>query len=278
MKHLKFVLLVLIVMLTIHHATGQAQAGYKLVWADEFNKNGLPDSSKWAYEKGFVRNHELQWYQLQNARCENGKLIIEAKRVKKLNPLYKAGSSDCRKNRDSIHYTSACLHTKGLHAWKYGRFVMRGRIDIRQGMWPAWWTLGVNKNWPACGEIDIMEYYRNMLLANIACARKEGNPEWFSNRFNTDSLGGEKWASKFHIWRMDWDENFIALYLDDHLLNKIPLDSLANKDGSGFNPFKQPHYMLLNLAIGGDNGGNPDVTFFPGKFEIDYVRAYQKIK
>jgi beta-glucanase (GH16 family) len=115
-----------------------------------------------------------------------------------------------------------------------------------------------------------------MLLANIACLAKDGNPEWFSNRFNTDSLGGEKWASQFHIWRMDWDKSSIALYIDDQLLNKVSLDSLVNKDGSGFNPFKQPHYMLLNLAIGGDNGGNPDSTSFPGKFEIDYVRVYQK--
>ena len=77
---------------------------------------------------------------------------------------------------------------------------------------------------------------------------------------------------------MDWNEDFIALYVDDHLLNKVPLDSLVNRDGSGFNPFKQPHYMLLNLAIGGDNGGDPSQTSFPKKFEIDYVRVYQKIK
>ncbi|MEO8852330.1 MAG: glycoside hydrolase family 16 protein, partial [Ginsengibacter sp.] len=115
------------------------------------------------------------------------------------------------------------------------------------------------------------------LLANIACLGKNHNAEWFSNRFNIDSMGGKKWASKFHIWRMDWNENFIALYVDDHLLNKVPLDSLVNKDGSGFNPFKQPHYMLLNLAIGGDNGGDPSQTSFPRKFEIDYVRVYQKI-
>jgi beta-glucanase (GH16 family) len=276
MKLFKFILLALIVIITMFFTIGQSQQDYKLVWADEFDKDGLPDASKWTYETGLVRNHELQWYQPQNARCENGNLIIEAKRVKKLNPLYEAGSSDWRKQSDSIHYTSACLVTKGLHAWKYGRFVMRGRIDIRKGMWPAWWTLGVNKNWPASGEIDMMEYYRKMLLANIACLAKDGNPEWFSNRFNTDSLGGEKWASQFHIWRMDWDENSIALYIDDQLLNKVSLDSLVNKDGSGFNPFKQPHYMLLNLAIGGDNGGNSDSTSFPGKFEIDYVRVYQK--
>ena len=77
---------------------------------------------------------------------------------------------------------------------------------------------------------------------------------------------------------MDWTEEYIALYCDDQLLNKTALDLLANKDGSGFNPFKQPHYMLLNLAMGGMNGGDPSSTHFPQKFEIDYVRVYQKNK
>jgi beta-glucanase (GH16 family) len=278
MAHIKFLLVVPFFILNVSSPKAQKITGYKLVWADEFNKNGAPDTSKWTYEKGFVRNQEFQWYQPQNARCENGKLIIEAKRVQKLNPWYVANSKDWKKSRDSIHYTSACLLTKGLHSWQYGRFVMRGRIDISDGMWPAWWTLGLKKRWPANGEIDIMEYYRSKLLANIACLDKNGGAEWFSNRFNIDSLGGRKWASEFHTWRMDWNEEFIALYIDDQLLNKVPLDSLVNKDGSGFNPFKQPHYMLLNLAIGGANGGDPSHTSFPKKFEVDYVRVYQKLK
>ena len=276
--HLKLLFLIPCIILNISIVEAQSTSDYKLVWADEFNKSGSPDSSNWTYEKGLVRNHEFQWYQPQNARCENGKLVIEAKKVEKPNPSYVAGSKDWRKSRDSIHYTSACLITRGIHSWQYGRFIMRARIDISSGLWPAWWTLGLHENWPANGEIDIMEYYRNKLLANIACLGKNQNAEWFSNRFNIDSLGGKKWASKFHIWRMDWNENFIALYVDDHLLNKVPLDSLVNKDGSGYNPFKQPHYMLLNLAIGGDNGGDPSETSFPKKFEIDYVRVYQKIK
>ena len=276
--HLKLLFLIPCIIINLSIAKAQSTSDYKLVWADEFNTNGIPDSSKWAYENGFVRNHESQWYQPQNAQCKNGMLIIEAKKVEKLNPTYVAESKDWRKSRDSIHYTSACLITRGLHSWQYGRFIMRAKIDISNGLWPAWWTLGLHKNWPANGEIDIMEYYRNKLLANIACLGKNQNAEWFSNRFNMDSMGGKKWASKFHIWRMDWNENFIALYVDDHLLNKVPLDSLKNKDGSWFNPFKQSHYMLLNLAIGGDNGGDPSQTSFPKKFEIDYVRVYQKIK
>src|SRR5665213_2013683 len=165
---LKLFLLISCTLLVFSLADAQSTSDYKLVWADEFNTNGAPDSSNWTNENGFVRNKEFQWYQPQNARCENGKLIIEAKKVGKLNPSYVAGSKDWRKSRDSIHYTSACLLTKGLHSWQYGRFIMRARIDISNGLSPAWWTLGLHESWPANGEIDIMEYYRNKLLANIA--------------------------------------------------------------------------------------------------------------
>ena len=250
--------------------------GYRLVWADEFNKQGAPDSSNWHFEKGFVRNQEFQWYQQQNAFCKNGLLVIEGRREIMPNPLYIAGSSDWRKNRQQIGYTASSINTRGAHAWKYGRFVMRGRIDISAGLWPAWWTLGVNGAWPANGEIDIMEYYRNKLLANIACKASDGKAEWFSNTRPADSLGSRLWSSQFHVWRMDWDSTAIALYMDDELMNRVLLSKLVNKDGSGINPFKQAHYMLLNLAIGGQNGGDPSQTAFPNKFEVDYVRVYQR--
>lgn len=253
----------------------QNKEGYKLVWSDEFNKEGRPDSTKWNYEKGFVRNEELQWYQSENAYCKKGRLIIEARRETKPNPNYVKNSRNWRQNRPEINYTSACLITRGNEKWLYGRFEMRARIDISPGMWPAWWTLGISKPWPANGEIDIMEYYRGKLLANIACLDSNKKAEWYSTRFSVDSMGSS-WSSKFHVWRMDRTKDFIALYVDDQLLNKVSVDSLYNKDGSGFNPFRQPHYMLLNLAIGGQNGGDPSNTSFPRKFEIDYVRVYQE--
>ena len=249
---------------------------YKLVWADEFNTDGAPNPANWDYEHGFVRNQELQWYQQENAACADGLLTIAARREQKPNPLYTEKATDWRRKRQNITYTSACLITKGKKTWQYGRFEMRGRIDISNGLWPAWWTLGIDKPWPANGEIDIMEYYKKKLLANIACLGPDKKAYWYSNKFNTDSLGEAAWASRFHIWRMDWTKESIALYIDDQLLNKVPLDSLTNRDGSGFNPFTQPHYMLLNLAIGGDNGGDPSRTPFPKKFEIDYVRVYQR--
>jgi beta-glucanase (GH16 family) len=267
---------ILLFLLSCVYVKSQDLRNYKLVWSDEFNKDGPPDSSSWTYENGFVRNQELQWYQPENARCEKGYLIIEARREEKPNPAYVPGSKDWRTDRPIINYTSACLITRGRKTWQYGRFEMKAKIDISPGLWPAWWTLGTAGRWPANGEIDIMEYYRKRLLANIACLNKDHRAEWFSNTFSTDSLGGKKWSAKFHIWRMDWTKEFIALYVDNQLLNKVSLDSLINKDGSGFNPFKQPHYMLLNLAIGGTSGGDPSDTPFPKEFVIDYVRVYQQ--
>jgi beta-glucanase (GH16 family) len=199
-----------------------------------------------------------------------------ARRERVANPNYDASSSRWQQNREYAEYTSACLMTRKLAEWKYGRFEMRGRIDVRAGMWPAWWTLG-NGGWPACGEIDIMEYYRKMLLANAAWAgqgRRRG-ASWDDSRLPLDELGGDAWAKDFHIWRMEWDESNIALSVDGRVLNEVDLAKTTNTDGD-VNPFHAPQYMLLNLAIGGQNGGDPGDTKFPGKFEIDYVRVYQK--
>ncbi len=250
---------------------------YELVWSDEFSIDGRPDTSKWRYEAGFVRNHELQWYQPENAWCEGGRLIIEARKEQRPNPNFEQGSRDWKKNRPTIDYTSSCLLTRKTASWQYGRFEMRGKIDVRSGLWPAWWTLGVSRRWPGNGEIDIMEFYRGHLLANIACLNRDGySAKWYGKKYRTDSMGGKTWADQFHVWRMDWSDQEISLYVDDQLLNRVPVDSLYNRDGSGFNPFRQPHFMLLNLAIGGDNGGDPAGTSFPNRFEVDYVRVYQR--
>jgi beta-glucanase (GH16 family) len=265
-----------IILLLMACSIAFSQDRYTLVWSDEFSYNGAPDSSNWDYENGFVRNEEFQWYQPGNARCENGLLIIEARREQKPNPLYKAGSNNWRTRRRNIEYTSACLITRGKHHWQYGRFELRARIDIDPGMWPAWWTLGVEKSWPENGEIDMMEYYRGTLLANILCLGKNASNEWHTTKTSVQKLGGASWASKFHTWRMDWTEKSLALYVDDSLLNKVAVKDLVNKDGSGFNPFMQPHYMLLNVAVGGQNGGDPSGTVFPRRMEVDWVRVWQK--
>ncbi len=258
-------------------AAPQDPAGYRRVWADEFDRDGRPDPRNWAYEDGFVRNEELQWYQPENAVCKGGFLVIEGRRERKPNPRHRAGSRNWKESRESAEYTSSSLITRGLHQWTYGRFEMRGRIDTRAGLWPAFWTLGSARPWPGCGEIDIMEYYKGTLLAN-ACwgSDKPWTPVWDSFRKPITEFPDPDWSSKFHIWRMDWDEESIRLFVDGQLLNTIELKKTANRDAEGKNPFREPHYIILNLAIGGKAGGDPSRTEFPSRFEVDYVRVYQK--
>jgi beta-glucanase (GH16 family) len=253
-------------------SVGAAQE-YRLVWADEFEGAGAPDSANWTYERGFVRNEEHQWYQPENARVEGGMLMIEARRERKPNPTHEPGSTNWRRARPEIEYTSASLTTRGLHSWTHGRFEMRARIDTRPGMWPAFWTLGTSGGWPANGEIDIMEYYRGMLLANVAWAKEDPRRAFWDDLRKPITDYPADWSSRFHVWRMHWTPERIELYLDDELLNSTDLSGTVNFDGR--NPFHQPHYIIVNLAIGGTNGGDPSATEFPGKLEVDYVRVYQ---
>ena len=258
---------------------GVTSDGYILIWSDEFDYDGKPDPANWNYENGFVRNEEFQWYQKENASCRNGKLVIEAKRERTENPNYVSGSNDWRTNREFAEYSSSSLMTKGLHSWTFGRFEMRAKIDTHPGLWPAFWTLGSNGDWPHNGEIDIMEYYKDQLLANIAWGgREKWQPVWDTFILPLDSLRGKDkdWSDKFHIWRMDWNKNSISLYLDDALMNSADLSTTINKDAEGENPFLLPHYIIINLAIGGKAGGDPSKTDFPAFYEIDYVRVYQK--
>jgi len=115
-----------------------------------------------------------------------------------------------------------------------------------------------------------------MLLANVVSLGEENKQARRTSKTPLSALGDSTWSSAFHVWRMDWTADSIALYVDDRRLNAVALDALANQDGSGFNPFRQPHYMLLNLAIGGQNGGDPTDTTFPGLFSVDYIRVYQQ--
>jgi len=253
------------------------EGNWKLVWADEFNLDGPPDPDKRGYETGFVRNNELQGYQPEKAHCEGGLLIIEARRERKPNPFYEAGSKDWRKSREFAEYTSASLTTRGKRDWTYGRFEMRGRIDTRPGLWPAFWTVGSQGHWPHCGEIDIMEYYRDTLLANVAWgAEKQWTARWHTVKHPLSFFNDPEWSAKFHIWRMDWTPESIKLYVDDLLLNTTLLKDTVNADAEHLNPFHHPQYIILNLAVGGASGGDPSKTAFPARFEVDYVRVYQQ--
>jgi beta-glucanase (GH16 family) len=247
---------------------------WKLVWADEFNTNGAPDPANWNYEHGFVRNQELQWYQPENAFCTNGLLIIEARPEHKRNPNYVAGSGNWKTSREWIDYTSASLTTRRLRQFQYGKFEMRARIDTRLGSWPAFWTLGATPRigWPACGEVDIMEFYTGTVLANFGYGL-DGKTEWSAVKKPVVQLGGEAWSNKFHLWTMEWDEQKIDLLLDGKLMNRLDLAS-ADKADRG-NPFHRPVYLILNQAIGA-TGGDPSQTKFPIRFEVDWVRVYQR--
>ncbi len=247
--------------------------GYKLVWHEEFDTDGKPDPANWNYENGFVRNEEAQWYQRDNASISGGLLVIEARKERVKNSKY-TGSGDWKTSREYAEYTSTSMTTSGLQSWQYGRFEMRARIPTAAGMWPAWWTLGVSGEWPSNGEIDIMEFYQGKVLANVACGTStRWTAKWSSSTKSLSALGAD-FTSSFHVWRMDWDEQNITLSMDDEELNTTPLSSMLNPDGKS--PFKQKAYMIVNLAIGGQNGGDPSRTSFPQRYEIDYIRVFQK--
>jgi beta-glucanase (GH16 family) len=287
--------LVLLLSACARHPSSELRAAdgepYHLVWSDEFTGDGPLDPAHWGYETGFVRNQELQWYQPENAVRVNGVLVIEGRREHKPNPRYVAPSATTTAsplasrrawaNREFIDYTSASVNTRGKHAWRYGRFEMRARIDVRRGSWPAFWTLGTHGPWPANGEIDIMEFYDDTLLFNVAWGGANG-AVWNSVKVRRDRLPAG-WADRFHVWRMDWDEHAIRLFLDDSLMNTQDLGRTINAPRSGApganpameNPFHGPAYLLVNQAIGGQHGGDPATTRLPLRYEVDYVRVYQ---
>jgi len=251
---------------------------YELIWNDEFEGEGSPDSRYWTYEEGLVRNRELQWYQAENAFVQQGKLIIEARQEPKENPHFQADSNNWKLNRPWIEYTSACITTRNRLSWKYGLFEVKAKIKTQNGLWPAIWFLGQSGEWPSCGEIDLMEYYQGQILANACWGQKRRwQVQWDISKQLVASFNQPDWDQKFHLWRMEWSAQKIVLSMDGKILNTIDLNQTINSSDRGpTNPFHQPHYLLLNLAVGGDNGGDPDQTPFPSRYEIDYVRVYQQ--
>ena len=218
---------------------------WHLVWSDEFNGTSI-DTSKWGYEIGLIRNNEAQYYtnRSANSYISGGNLVIKA----------------IRENYMGAAYTSASLNTKGKASWTYGKFEMRGRIPTALGTWPAWWGLGTNIDtvgWPASGEIDMMEFYRSTALYNVM----NGAQQWFSyTEPFTDS-------TNYHTWVMEWNSaSNIKLYRDGVL--KLTYTG-------GHVAFTRPFYMLANLAIGGNSGGDPSGTAFPQYYYIDYIRVSQ---
>jgi beta-glucanase (GH16 family) len=245
----------------------------QLIWSDEFNTDGAPDSTKWRFETGFVRNHEDQWYQKENAVCQNGNLVITGKKERKANPKYIAGSTDWKTSREYIDYTSASVVMKKEHAFQYGKMEVRAKIVAQTGLWPAIWTLGTSGQWPSNGEVDVMEYYDDKILANFAIGSEKKFKAIWDNYKKPMREFPENWADGYHIWTLEWTENKMNILLDGVSMNTIDVNTSINKS-DGKNPFQQPHYVLLNLALGGDNGGSLTNTTFPSQYLVDYVRIY----
>lgn len=234
----------------------------RLVWSDEFDVSGFPDTTKWSYEEGFVRNKEAQFYtksRPENARVEDGCLVIESR----MEPWGKA------------NYTSASVHTYGKASWTYGRIEVRAQLPTGRGMWPAIWLLGVNLSevrWPACGEIDIMEnvgYDPDVIHANI-------HTKAYNHVKKTNKGAGvtvSKPYETFHVYAIDWSPERIEFFVDS-----TSYFTFAN-EGTGRDtwPFDKPQYLILNSAIGGSWGGEKgiDDSIFPQQYYIDYVRVYQ---
>ncbi len=280
--------MLLMAVLTVY--ARQESDDYRLVWSDEFDRDGKP-SEQWTPEQGFVRNEELQWYQADNAYVSNGCLVIEARRERVANPNHEPDSRDWRRRREAAEYTSSCLTTQHSFCFMYGRVEVCAKIPVASGAWPAIWLLGNQWTWPENGEVDMLEFYRAKGVPSILANTCWGSPRpytpvwdstltpltYFTDR---DSL----WTERFHLWRMDWDESYIRLYIDDELLNETDLSQTVNggAHGNTENPFTTRQagfgaYLLLNLAIG-SNGGQPDHAAFPMQYMIDYVRVYQRTR
>ena len=246
------------------------------VWSDEFDGSGPLDSSKWSFEAGFKRNQELQWYQPENAFREDGFLVIEGRKEPRPNPEYDPDSSDWRAQRETIEYTSSSVTTKGRYQWQTGHLVVRAKVTNAVGTWPAIWTLGIECEWPSNGEVDVMENYGGNILANFAWGSDQRWSAQWDSAFVPVTEFDAEWTSRFHVWEYVWTDTHMQVFLDGVLLNERALSQTINGSASceGQNPFEQPHYLLLNLALG-SNGGAVDGLSFPTRYIVDYVRLYQ---
>lgn len=235
----------------------------QLVWADEFNYTGLPDSSKWNYDVGGDGwgNHELEYYttkRMENARVENGSLVIEARKEK-------------WQNKD---YTSARLITKGKADWQYGKIEVRARLPKGTGTWPAIWMLGSTTplKWPDDGEIDIMEhvgFHQGYIHGSVHCKKYYHS----IGTQKTDTVVVKDCSEKFHVYSLEWSKDSIRMAVDGNTFFRF-----ANEH-SGYDawPFNNKMHLLLNLAVGGDWGGAKGIAqdIWPQRMEVDYVRVYQ---
>jgi|SRR5215831_997996 len=247
--------------------------GWTLVWSEEFNgpDGSAPDSSKWTYDLGGKGwgNSELECYtnRLQNAHIRGGNLFITAQKE----------DFACSDGAASS-YTSARLKTQGLFTQAYGRFEARIRIPAGQGIWPAFWMLGNNittVNWPACGEIDIMENIGKepgMVHGSLHGPSTTSHTSDASAPFSLPA--GQNFADAFHLYAVEWEPSVIRFYVDTNLYATF---TQSQWPSGGTWVFDHPFFVILNVAVGGTWPGSPDsTTQFPQQMLVDYVRVYTK--
>ncbi|MEW6402053.1 MAG: glycoside hydrolase family 16 protein [Chloroflexota bacterium] len=235
--------------------------GWNLVWHDEFDGDSL-DASNWTFDLGAGGwgNGELEYYtsRPENVRVENGFLVIEALQEK----------------YEGAYYTSARLKTQGQQSFQYGRIEGRLRVPAGAGLWPAFWMLGEDfngSNWPACGEIDIMEYIGKQpdlifgTLHGPGYSGALGFTKWNRQEYNI--------ADDFHTYAIEWDAEQITWFYDGVEYHTVAPDDLSGRKWV----FDHPFFIILNLAVGGQFPGPVGLdTVFPAQLQVDYVRVYQK--
>ena len=242
-----------------------SDATYKLVWSDEFNgaAGAAVDSSKWTYDVGGNGwgNNELEYYTSGNANAAmdgNGDLVITAK----------------SQSMNGMNYTSARLKTLGLASWTYGRIEARIKIPKGQGIWPAFWLLGIDINsnpWPACGEIDVFENIGKE--PNIIHGSVHGPGYSGASGPTAQTSLSAPVGDAFHVFAIEWEQSTIRWYVDGTLYSTKTQSSIPA--GSTW-AFSHPFFILLNVAVGGGWPGNPDgTTTFPQQMVVDYVRVCQ---
>ncbi len=247
--------------------TGIGTGDYELVWSDEFNYSGLPDSKKWSYDtdgnaSGWG-NNEAQYYtnaELKNAEVKDGFLKINA----------------IKENFEGKKYTSARLVTRSKGDWLYGKVEVRAKLPDGRGMWPAIWMLSTDwtyGGWPASGEIDIMENVGYVPYVIVASAHTQSYNHVIATQKNA-TLTISDCYTEFHNYILEWETNEYRVYVDDKLYFTF------NNEGKGFPvwPFDKRFHLLLNVAVGGNWGGAQgiDDTIFPRTMVVDYVRVYQR--
>lgn len=268
------------VLLPASQAVAQsAPAGYQVSLAENFDSF---DSGFWKCEEGYQRNNEIQNYTSKNVWAADGNLVIHANYYE---DTYWLTRPDWGGGAQACHHDSGSVWSKG-HAYGYGIYEIRAKIPVGEGFWPAIWTTGNFAEWPFNGEIDILEYYPtadgHSIHANVAHG---GNTQRYSAKWNSKhkAVDDATFGSGYHVWRMEYTDDYIKLFCDGELLNYTQLCNTVNVRTdwypyTGRNPYRDPENrqeLRLNLALGGDNGGKVDNTKFPVDYLIDYVYVYE---